>query len=93
MLIAAAQPNAGLDSEAARRPEPLAITRSAEALAGVAAVPISNTSPRERARLVRLSRLPCRTGFQVAALVDEPWARSAKYAQRCSVHAGISDFN
>lgn len=72
---------------------PAPITRLAQATGGSATVPISNTSSREQARLVRLSRLPCRTGFQLAALVDEPWARSSRYSQRCSVHAGISDFN
>lgn len=97
MLIAAAQPNAGLGSPApgdlAARAGPPAIVRPADALAGLSAVPNSNTGLRERARLVRLSRLPCRTGFQLAAFVDEPWARAGRYAQRCSTHLGISDFN
>lgn len=97
MLIAAAQPNAGLGSQAsgdiAATATPPPIVRPADALAGLSAVPNSNTSLRERARVIRLSRLPCRTGFQLAAFVDEPWARTNGYAQRCSTHLGISDFN
>lgn len=69
------------------------ITRFAQPTEVASAVPNSNMSLRARARLVRLSRLPCRTGYQLAAFVDEPWAASGRYAQRCSVHAGISDFN
>jgi hypothetical protein len=97
MLIAAAQPNAGLGAQAsgdlASRATPPPIVRPADALAGLSAVPNSNIALRERARLVRLSRLPCRTGFQLAAFVDEPWARTGGYAQRCSTHLGINDFN